>query len=67
MSWLQISFETSPDSASAVSDLMTEAGALAVTLQDAGDEPVLEPAPGATPLWPTTRVVGLFAGDVNAP
>ncbi len=66
MSWLQISFEVSPDSASGVSDLLTEAGALAVTLQDAGDEPVLEPAPGATPLWPTTRVVGLFAGDVNA-
>lgn len=66
MSWLQISFEISPDSASGLSDLLTEAGALAVTLQDAGDEPVLEPAPGSTPLWSTTRVVGLFAGDVKA-
>ncbi len=66
MSWLQISFEISPDSAPELSDLLAEAGALAVTLQDAGDAPVLEPAPGATPLWPTTRVVGLFASEVTA-
>ena len=37
-----------------------------MTLQDAGDEPVLEPRPGTTPLWSTTRVVGLFAGDLDA-
>ncbi len=66
MSWLKISFEVSSDSAPALSDLLTEAGALAVTLQDAGHEPVLEPAPGATPLWTKTRVVGLFASKVNA-
>ncbi len=66
MSWLQISFEISCDSAPALSNLLTDAGALAVTLLDAGDEPVLEPAPGATPLWTKTRVVGLFASEVNA-
>lgn len=37
------------------------AGALAVTLTDAADDPVLEPAPGATPLWPTIRLDALFA------
>lgn len=44
-------------------------GALSVTQVDAGDTPVLEPAPGETPLWPRTRCVGLFpAGtDLDAP
>jgi ribosomal protein L11 methyltransferase len=37
------------------------AGALSVTLTDAADNPVLEPAPGATPLWPTVRLSALFA------
>jgi ribosomal protein L11 methyltransferase len=36
---------------------------LSVTLSDAADAPILEPAPGATPLWPTVRLAALFAGD----
>ena len=35
-------------------------GALSVTLTDAGDEPVLEPAPGETPLWRDVRLTALF-------
>jgi ribosomal protein L11 methyltransferase len=38
----------------------TAAGALAVTLSDAGDSPILEPAPGATPLWPRVSLAALF-------
>ncbi len=42
---------------------------LAVTLEDAreedGDNPVLEPGPGATPLWPSVQVRGLFEADAN--
>jgi ribosomal protein L11 methyltransferase len=41
------------------------AGALAVTLEDAGDQPVLEPAPGETPLWAHTRVTGLFDAQTD--
>ena len=40
-------------------------GAVAVTLSDAGDNPVLEPAPGETPLWTDTRITGLFPGEAN--
>ncbi|MGH8261616.1 MAG: 50S ribosomal protein L11 methyltransferase, partial [Steroidobacteraceae bacterium] len=40
-----------------------EAGALSVTLSDAADDPVLEPAPGEVRLWRTTRVVALFPID----
>ena len=35
-------------------------GAQSVTQVDAADDPVLEPGPGETPLWPRTRTIGLF-------
>ena len=43
-------------------------GAISVTLEDAGDEPQLEPGPGETPLWPRVRVRALYerAVDPNA-
>lgn len=41
-------------------EILLAHGAQAVTQVDAADDPVLEPAPGATPLWPRTRTVGLF-------
>ncbi|MDQ2696137.1 MAG: 50S ribosomal protein L11 methyltransferase [Pseudomonadota bacterium] len=41
-------------------DALLAAGAVAVTLEDAADQPVLEPPPGETPLWRQTRVTGLF-------
>ena len=43
--------------------VLEQQGALAVTLQDDGDHPVLEPGPGATPLWPSVHVRGLFEAD----
>lgn len=42
-------------------------GAQSVTLSDAADDPVLEPAPGEAPLWRNTRISGLFAADVEVP
>ncbi|HEU0224198.1 MAG TPA: 50S ribosomal protein L11 methyltransferase [Steroidobacteraceae bacterium] len=35
-------------------------GAIAISLADAGDHPLLEPAPGETPLWPELRLTALF-------
>ena len=40
-------------------------GALSVTLADAADDPVLEPAPGAMPLWPTVVVSAVFPADAD--
>jgi len=40
-------------------------GALSVTLLDAADDPVLEPAPGAMPLWPTVVVQATFGADAD--
>ncbi|TAK51268.1 MAG: 50S ribosomal protein L11 methyltransferase [Gammaproteobacteria bacterium] len=36
------------------------AGAFSVTLTDAADEPLLEPPPGANPLWQKLRLTALF-------
>jgi len=44
----------------AAEEALESLGALSVTLLDDADEPVLEPGPGSTPLWPVVRVVGLF-------
>jgi ribosomal protein L11 methyltransferase len=41
-----------------------DTGALSVTLADAADTPILEPAPGATPLWPSVALSALY--DVHA-
>jgi ribosomal protein L11 methyltransferase len=47
-------------------DALFDLGALAVTLLDAADNPVLEPAPGETPLWPTIVVRAHFSADADA-
>jgi ribosomal protein L11 methyltransferase len=60
MAWLQISVEVPGDQADRVSEAFSTIGALSVTVQDAGDEPLLEPAPGETPLWSNTRIIALF-------
>ncbi len=67
MPWLQLTFETTPDDAEQLSDLLSEAGASAVTFLDSADQPLYEPPVGETPLWSRTRVMGLFdaATDIS--
>ncbi len=67
MPWLQLDLEANPDTAGHLAELLQTAGAAAVTLQDAADQPLFEPPPGTTPLWNTTRVIGLFAADTDIP
>jgi ribosomal protein L11 methyltransferase len=63
--WLQLTLEAIEHRAEQLEDALLQAGALAVTLADAGDRPVLEPAPGETPLWARTRVTGLFDAQTD--
>lgn len=63
--WLQIHLTVDKSRTELVELLFERLGAVAVTLGDAGDEPMLEPAPGETPLWTATRITGLFAGDTD--
>ena len=60
MSWHQFVMDLETLDADLVEDVFSRHGALAITLGDAGDNPVLEPAPGETPLWSDTRITGLF-------
>ena len=67
MPWLQLTFETTPDDAEQFSDLLSEAGANAVTFLDSADQPLYEPPVGETPLWSRTRIIGLFDASANMP
>ena len=63
MAWLQLRVYTKhPEFAE---EVLLAHGASAVSFIDAMDEPVLEPAPGATPLWTNTVTLGLFADQTD--
>ncbi|BAO43029.1 50S ribosomal protein L11 methyltransferase [Thiolapillus brandeum] len=66
MPWLQAHLEVEKSQAPLVELLFEQLGALSITLEDARDEPMLEPPPGAMPLWRETRVTGLFDGTTDA-
>lgn len=59
--WIQLTATTRAEHAERISDALSDAGALAVTEHGDDTEDILEPAPGATPLWQRVKVVGLFA------
>ena len=63
MTWLQLRLDTRPESIETLEDLMLATGAVAVTMEDNADEPVLEPGVGETPLWHHTRLTGLYPAD----
>ncbi len=65
MTWLQLRLQGERENVEALEDLLLEAGAVAVTLEDNADDPVLEPAPGETPLWHQTRLTGLYPADAD--
>jgi ribosomal protein L11 methyltransferase len=65
MPWIQTHLVVDKSRAPLIELLFENLGALSVTLGDAGDEPMLEPGPGETPLWSATRVTGLFSGDAD--
>ncbi|GAC1631583.1 MAG: 50S ribosomal protein L11 methyltransferase [Nevskia sp.] len=46
-------------------EILLTCGAVSVTMTDAADDPVLEPGPGETPLWPATITRGLFAAGTD--
>lgn len=60
MSWRQFTMALEGLDPERVEAALEDLGAGAVTYSDAGDSPVLEPAPGETPLWPATLVTALF-------
>ncbi|MCG8315840.1 MAG: 50S ribosomal protein L11 methyltransferase [Pseudomonadales bacterium] len=66
MAWVQLTLQISGKQAEQFEDALLEVGASAVTLVDAGDQPLLEPPPGATPIWDDSRVTGLFDAGIDS-
>ena len=60
MAWIQLYADVPKRLAEGLSDALEAIGSLAVTLGDAADNPIFEPPIGSTPIWPDTRVMGLF-------
>ena len=65
MDWRQFVMDLDSLDPDTVEATFIRLGAVSVTLSDAGDNPVLEPAPGETPLWSQTRITGMFPGDAD--
>lgn len=63
--WIAITVETEPRFEERVSSAFEDLGAVAVTLLDAQDQPIYEPAPGKTPLWRHLTIQALFPGDAD--
>ena len=65
MQWLQLIVASTRDASSAIEDALLELGAVSVTLEDAADQPILEPGVGETPLWDNCIIKALFADDTD--
>jgi ribosomal protein L11 methyltransferase len=61
MSWIQLSLVVEPQHAEALSDALSDIGALSVFFTDNEDTPIYEPDLGSTPLWANTKVTGMFS------
>lgn len=65
MPFLQLNLAVGAADPEPFEEALLAAGALSITLQDAADNPVLEPAPGTTPLWPSVQIKALFAAAAD--
>ena len=63
--WQEWSLKTAASLVESLEEWLFEQGALAVTLEDDADQPLLEPGPGETPIWDAVKVTALFATDVD--
>jgi ribosomal protein L11 methyltransferase len=63
--WLELSLRVHRREWPRVESALAQVGALSVTLLDAEDHAILEPAAGETPLWPELVINALFDGHVD--
>ncbi len=67
LGWVKVRLEVPAQGVLEVEALLDALGAVAVSLEDARDQPLLEPDPGAMPLWAHVVVSGLFPADPEFP
>lgn len=65
MSFIQLILPIGAADPEPYEDALLGAGASSITLEDDGDDPVLEPLPGTTPLWPRVRLKALFDSGID--
>jgi ribosomal protein L11 methyltransferase len=65
MPWQELTVRIPREQLETVEALLLAAGAVSVTYRDAEDQPVLEPAPGETPIWDQVLVTGLFEAEAD--
>jgi len=66
MSWWQFSVECPASDLESVEDLMQALGAVSMSIRDAvDDQPIYEPAPGSTPLWPASVLTATFDASLD--
>jgi ribosomal protein L11 methyltransferase len=65
MNWRQFVMDLEKLNPDRVEEVFARHGAHSITFADAGDHPVLEPAPGETPLWRDTRITALFSAEAD--
>jgi ribosomal protein L11 methyltransferase len=65
MDWRQFVMDLEKLNPDRVEEIFARHGAQSITFTDAGDNPVLEPAPGETPMWHDTRITGLFSPETD--
>jgi ribosomal protein L11 methyltransferase len=58
--WHEVVFQVSGQQLPAAENVLQSLGALSISLYDAGDQPLLEPAPGELPTWDRIIVKALF-------
>lgn len=66
MAWLELRLQLRASQQPEYESLLQELGALCITMQDAEDQPILEPSPGDLPLWDRLQLAALFTPDTDA-
>ena len=61
--WLQLAIEIPNQALQETEQALNELGALSLSLRDAANQPLLEPAPGELPLWDRLTVEALFDSE----
>jgi ribosomal protein L11 methyltransferase len=65
VSWLKLDLDVAAADAEAVGDLLLALGAVSVSVSASSADAVVEPAPGATPLWRRNRLSALLPLDAD--
>ena len=63
--WQQFKIDCLRGDSEIIETALLDSGALSVTLEDAADQPILEPGVGETPLWDRCVVTGLFDAHLD--